>query len=377
MIKLRERRDPNGADEYFLREVRLREEEKRGVWIGATAQILGIHERAITSEALVAAMGGFVPDGECRGWPLGARMKAGAMGAIEAVFSVDKSVSVVALAGGQVGDRAVQACRQAVMRTVTGWEQFAYCTRGSGRDRTANVLAGLWMHHSSRHGDPHLHAHVLFMNGTWHSEERRFFRVQSRWLFGGARAMDRAFQAELVRELRGEGFPCSLEQVEHVTAARISDVDLRLCRRLSVGGARLRAAAGTRARPAGMAEGRWRNLAGDRIRPPKPPTPDFASMLSGLVSAEVRAPQVAKAITARAAQLRIAAQPTRTLYDALRLVGCVVERSVERCVEEVAKAVARGMAWWRPAPGSPGVDSRRQVRPRARIPAPSKARLRN
>jgi conjugative relaxase-like TrwC/TraI family protein len=95
-------------------------------------------------------------------------------------ISVPKDVSVAFLVGGD--KRIEDWWKDAVQETLTEIEQVTATRvrkRGAQTDRiTANMIAGMVTHDTSRALDPQLHTHVCIMNATYDEVEKRWKGIQ-------------------------------------------------------------------------------------------------------------------------------------------------------------------------------------------------------
>lgn len=146
---------------------------------------------------------GVAPSGECGR----AHGKSGVHG-FDLTFCAPKSVSLVRVFGGDVGDKAVTAAHQTAIA-----EALEYLAAHAGYTRVHNpvtgekdlqkltgLVAAAYQHETSRAGDPHLHTHVLVPNRQARADGR-LVSVDGTSLFHEARAAGIIYQATLRHEL--------------------------------------------------------------------------------------------------------------------------------------------------------------------------------
>lgn len=282
MLKVSKIPSPESAEQYFTRSRALAPRETEGRWIGGVARALGIQGSPVTPQGLYHALSGWVPDGPHKGLRLRRPHRHQDPGAA-VVFTLDKSVSVASLQeeDAKAAALAREAVHRAALTTVEAWETF-FVRSGSRPTPTGSLLGAVFSHESSRYSDPHYHLHWLVANTTWDSGTRRLWGTNFRPLWQGVKAMDRVFQAELVRELQARGLDAGLRSRGALTAAVVRGIDRARLPPLSQGRSMIRSRISQEPPPPGMNAGRWSKILGDRHRPRKPPTLDFSQRLQGL-----------------------------------------------------------------------------------------------
>ena len=123
-------------------------------------------------------------------------------------FSPPKSVSIVALVGDN--ERIIEAHEQAVTLAMNQLQTFA-ATRvrkdGQCTDRTtANLVAAMFRHDTSRALDPHLHSHCIVFNATFDGVERQWKALQNHEMFAAQKFVENVYYHELTRELVKFGY---------------------------------------------------------------------------------------------------------------------------------------------------------------------------
>ena len=131
---------------------------------------------------------------------LGVRRRRKAMSAYDMTYSVPKSVSVAWAVCDDDTRKQIEAAFDASTEAVISYlQRYAVASRaGAGGTERVEVPAGATVarfdHHSSRSGDPQLHAHLLFCNrvlcddGVWRTLDGRllFERAMPASLYGAA-----------------------------------------------------------------------------------------------------------------------------------------------------------------------------------------------
>ena len=132
---------------------------------------------------------------------------SGHRGGTDLTFSAPKTVSMMALIGGD--DRLMNAHNAAVSRTIAVAEKYTACRVTldgiTQRQSTANFIVAEFDHHLSRAGDPQIHTHCVVINATrrqdgeWRTVDNEpFYRIK---MMLGA-----LYRAELAREVQQLGY---------------------------------------------------------------------------------------------------------------------------------------------------------------------------
>ena len=177
--------------------------ERPGRWMGRAAEGLGLGDR-VEAEAFADVLSGRNP---ILGRPLPVKRDLVTVAAYDLVFCAPKSVSLLHALGSaelssEVGaghDAAVDATTDYLARVALGVRRQA---QGGSRSvlPTTGMMAGAFLHRTSRALDPHLHTHVVEVNvaqgidGVWSA-------VDGRGLFAHRAAAGRLYQAHLRQEL--------------------------------------------------------------------------------------------------------------------------------------------------------------------------------
>jgi len=291
-----------GVEDYFAGHG-----EDKGRWIGRAAEALGLSGEA-DAEGLSRLFGhGFHPiTGACLGRPFDPDRTAVAGYALS--FSPPKSVSILwALADDGVSD-AVRAGHDAAVEAALEFLQdhAAFTRRGHGglvQERTIGYLAAVFVHRTSRAGDPQVHSHVLLANKVQAVSDGRWLAIDGRELYEVQKAAGMLYKACLRAELTTRlgvawtdvddnggaeivGVPEQLitlfskrrAQVEAAAARLIGEKEVALGRSLTgdekaavyqLAAYRSRAAKGDRGETTGQLRTRWQTEATGAGHPPE------------------------------------------------------------------------------------------------------------
>ncbi|MBN3878455.1 MobF family relaxase [Nostoc sp. JL23] len=134
--------------------------------------------------------------------------------ALDCTFSAPKSVSLMALVGGD--SRLIAAHHQA-LKEVIGLMERRYAitrvTQNNGRHRvnTDNLVVAQFDHIESRDLDPHLHTHCLVMNTTQANDGQWMSLVNSE-IFANKKFLGMAYQSYLAAEVQKLGYEVELRK---------------------------------------------------------------------------------------------------------------------------------------------------------------------
>ncbi|MBD2303397.1 relaxase domain-containing protein [Nostoc sp. FACHB-87] len=186
----------------------------KSLWSGKGASKLGLSGAVDDEDAFKNVIEGRTPDGKEQ---LNARVvKKGQekerRAALDCTFSAPKSVSLMALVGGDT--RLIDAHHQALKQTLELIEQrYAYTrvTGDNGRHRvkTGNLVVAQFDHIESRDLDPHLHTHCLLMNMT-QTPDGKWLSLGNNEIFANKKFLGMAYQSYLAREVQKLGY-----EIEH------------------------------------------------------------------------------------------------------------------------------------------------------------------
>ncbi|WP_373529668.1 MobF family relaxase, partial [Nostoc sp.] len=182
----------------------------KSLWSGQGAEKLGLSGAVDDEEAFKNIIEGRSPDGR---EVLNARVvkekgKGERRAALDCTFSAPKSVSLMALIGGDT--RLIDAHHQALKEVLQLIEQrYAYTrvTDDNKRHRvqTGNLVVAQFDHIESRDLDPHLHTHCLLMNMT-QTRDGRWLSLGNNEIFANKKFLGMAYQSYLAREVQKLGY---------------------------------------------------------------------------------------------------------------------------------------------------------------------------
>ena len=186
-----------------------------GKWHGRCAELLGL-KGEVTSEDFEAVRQGLDPQtGEFLRQRHGADRTASnaeeqskARSLYDMTFSAPKSVSVMAIVGGD--ERLVAAHGTAVREALEEAEKYS-ATRvrraGLNENRaTGNWIVASYTHDTSRQLDPQLHTHAVAANLTYDGTEGRWKALQASGLYERRSYLTEVYRNALAREVRALGY---------------------------------------------------------------------------------------------------------------------------------------------------------------------------
>lgn len=189
-----------GVEDYFVGYG-----EETGRWVGRGASALGL-SRPVDADNLSRLFGQGVHP--CSGAPLGRPFESikTAVAGYALSFSPPKSVSVMwALAPAEIADQVREGHDAAVAAALEFLQDHAaFCRRGHGgavQEATGGYLAAVFVHRTSRAGDPQLHSHVLVANKVQARSDGRWLTVDGRELYEVQKAAGMLYKAALRAEL--------------------------------------------------------------------------------------------------------------------------------------------------------------------------------
>ena len=123
-------------------------------------------------------------------------------------FSPPKSVSIAALIGND--GRIAEAHSHAVAVALRELERFAgtrvHDAEGISDRTTANLVAAVFLHDTSRALDPHLHSHCVVFNATYDAVEKRWKALQNFAMLRARKYAENVYYHELACALRQFGY---------------------------------------------------------------------------------------------------------------------------------------------------------------------------
>ncbi|HEX6394371.1 MAG TPA: MobF family relaxase [Acidimicrobiales bacterium] len=189
-----------GVEDYFVGHG-----EETGRWVGRGAESLGLSGE-VDAEGLSRLFGlGHSPvTGEPLGRPFG--KEKGVVAGHAFSFSPPKSVSVLwALAPSEVMSEVRDAHDSAVASALEFLQDHAAFTRrghgGTIQEATCGFVGAVFVHRTSRAGDPQLHSHILVANKVQAVSDGRWLAVDGRELYEVQKAAGMLYKAALRAEL--------------------------------------------------------------------------------------------------------------------------------------------------------------------------------
>lgn len=180
------------------------------VWAGKAAKSLGINGASVERELFVKCL-----NGDIGGEKLGTTRAGNQVRkpAVDCVISPPKSVSILALVGGD--SRIIDAHNNAINDAIKKMEETAayfrkHGTDADGRDKfdhvhTGNLLCAVFRHETSRTLSPQLHSHVVVLNATEVSKGQ-WRSIESRHLYCQQKAIGLHYRQQLSSSLKLLGY---------------------------------------------------------------------------------------------------------------------------------------------------------------------------
>ncbi|MHC5863212.1 MobF family relaxase, partial [Nostoc sp.] len=179
----------------------------KSLWSGQGAEKLGLSGAVDDEDAFKNIIEGRSPDGHEQLNARAVKPKT-KRAALDCTFSAPKSVSLMALVGGDT--RLIDAHHRALFEVIKLMEErYAYTrvTEGDSRHRvnTGNLVVAQFDHIESRDLDPHLHTHCLLMNMT-QTPDGRWLSLGNNEIFANKKFLGMAYQSYLAREVLKLGY---------------------------------------------------------------------------------------------------------------------------------------------------------------------------
>lgn len=206
-----------------------------GRWIGEGAQRLALMEgQAVEREAFMDLCDNLNPLTTTR---LTQRLNSNGNRRVFFDFtcSAPKSISIMAVTMGDA--RIVEAHQLAARFALKELERFAAArirTNGSQQDReTGNIVAGEFLHNSSRALDPQLHTHFTVFNATFDPAEQRWKALQTDQMFAATHYATEVYRNDLAARLHALGYETVRTSGRSGDSLEIKGVSPEVCRRFS------------------------------------------------------------------------------------------------------------------------------------------------
>jgi conjugative relaxase-like TrwC/TraI family protein len=188
------------ADNYYTAD----QTQDASSWFGKGAEVLGLSGK-VEEAAFVAVLEGRLPDGSVIAGKDGVHRPG-----VDLTFSASKSVSLVAMLGGD--KRLVEALKDSVAATLRWAEKNVVEARvwdaAQGRqvpERTGNLIAATFLHDVNRNGEPQLHIHAVVANATLASDGK-WHAVRNDELYRTQHVLSAVHNAELRNRVEALGY---------------------------------------------------------------------------------------------------------------------------------------------------------------------------
>ena len=187
----------DGLEEYYTNA-----KEAPGVWMGASAERLGLVGE-VDGDELHRVLDHRDPK---TGTRLTRAQGAPKVPGFDGTFCAPKSVSLLfALGSPEISNEVRNAHDAAVATAMRAMEDFAARSRrgkaGAERMVSEGFVAAAFRHRTSRAADPHLHTHVLIANLVFSPQDQRWSALDARPLYGWAKTVGYLYEAQLRAEL--------------------------------------------------------------------------------------------------------------------------------------------------------------------------------
>jgi conjugative relaxase-like TrwC/TraI family protein len=136
------------------------------------------------------------------------RMRANRRVFYDFTLSPPKSVSIIALVGGD--GRVERAHERATISALRELEKFAAArvrkNWASTFRNTGNIVSAVFKHDTSRALDPHLHCHCVVFNATYDATEQKWKALETYEMLQAAKFAENVYYHELAQELKRLGY---------------------------------------------------------------------------------------------------------------------------------------------------------------------------
>ena len=258
----------SGAAEYYARDNYYTADEGTAMsaWEGAGAAALGLSGQ-VDAQAFSNVLAGRLPDGSVIDAKQGEHRPG-----LDLTFSVSKSLSLVALLGGD--DRIVAAIRASVSATLAWAEKNLAETRAmEGRRqvgvKTDNLAVATFLHDVNRNGEPQLHVHAIVANATQRADGQ-WRAMRNEAFFERQRVLGTVHNADLRTRIEALGYRTEPAKNPIAGSFEIAGIPRATIEAFSTRSAEIRAALETN----GRGSARERELAALSTRAAKTPELD-------------------------------------------------------------------------------------------------------
>lgn len=188
------------ADNYYTAD----QTQDASAWFGRGAEALALTGK-VEEAAFAAVLEGKLPDGSVIAGKDGVHRPG-----VDLTFSASKSVSLVAMLGGD--KRLVEALKDSVAATLRWAEKNVVEARvwdaALGRqvpERTGNLIAATFLHDVNRNGEPQLHIHAVVANAT-KASDGKWHAVRNDEIYRAQHVLSAVHNAELRSRVEALGY---------------------------------------------------------------------------------------------------------------------------------------------------------------------------
>jgi len=206
MITLASVGSASSAAEYFSQDNYYTSDQTQeaSAWFGKGAEVLGLTGK-VEEAAFAAVLEGRLPDGSVIAGKDGVHRPG-----VDLTFSASKSVSLVAMLGGD--KRLVEALKDSVAATLRWAEKNVIEARvwdaAQGQqvpERTGNLIAATFLHDVNRNGEPQLHIHAVIANAT-KASDGKWHAVRNDEIYRAQHVLSAVHNAELRSRVEALGY---------------------------------------------------------------------------------------------------------------------------------------------------------------------------
>ena len=188
------------ADNYYTSD----QSAEASQWLGEGAEALGM-AGFVDAAVFEKVLAGELPDGSALTAQRGDRRPG-----LDITFSVSKSLSLVAMLGGDV--RIIDALKNAVQSTLSWTEKNIAETRiwdvGHGAqkvEKSGNLVAATFLHNVNRNHEPQLHIHAVIVNAT-KGMDGKWHAIHNDQIYQNQHVIGAVFNAELRHHIEQLGY---------------------------------------------------------------------------------------------------------------------------------------------------------------------------
>ena len=219
---------PKQGESYYAKENYYSAEEsvENSQWFGKGARELGLRGK-VKPKDFKKLLYGELPNGTKFRNRNPDNPKNKERAGVDCTFSAPKSVSILALVGGE--EQVEQAHKKALLRTLKIIERDYAATRvkknyQSRVVNTGNLVVGQFHHDTSRELDPHLHTHCVILNMTKHNN--KLYAFHNDGIHANKKMLGMIYQNELAIEIQKLGYEIEQKENGQFEIKGFKDTDL-------------------------------------------------------------------------------------------------------------------------------------------------------